>query len=115
MSSDEPARSRWQRQDCHTTEANQSYVRRMTFPWIIDLLGATGALLTTVCWLPQMLKVLREREARALSLPATGSFTLGIMLWLAYGIAINDWPLIGSNAVTLALMAPILALKLRYG
>jgi MtN3 and saliva related transmembrane protein len=40
---------------------------------------------------------------------------LGIMLWLAYGIAINDWPLIGSNAVTLALMAPILTLKLRYG
>ena len=37
------------------------------------------------------------------------------MLWLLYGIAINDWPLIGSNVVTLALMAPILALKLRYG
>jgi len=87
----------------------------MTFPWIIDLLGATGALLTTACWLPQVLKILREKEARALSLPATGSFTLGIMLWLLYGIAINDWPLIGSNVVTLALMAPILALKLRYG
>ena len=87
----------------------------MTFPWIIDLLGATGALLTTACWLPQVLKILREKEARALSLPATGSFTLGIMMWLMYGIAINDWPLIGSNAVTLALMAPILALKLRYG
>jgi MtN3 and saliva related transmembrane protein len=37
------------------------------------------------------------------------------MLWLMYGITINDWPLIGSNAVTLALMAPILTLKLRYG
>jgi MtN3 and saliva related transmembrane protein len=87
----------------------------MTFPWIIDLLGAASALLTTACWLPQVLKILREKEARALSLPATGSFTLGIMLWLVYGIAINDWPLICSNAVTLALMAPILALKLRYG
>ena len=87
----------------------------MTFPWIVDLLGATGALLTTACWLPQVLKILREKEARALSLPAAGSFTLGIMLWLVYGIAINDWPLIGSNAVTLALMAPILTLKLRYG
>jgi MtN3 and saliva related transmembrane protein len=87
----------------------------MTFPWIIDFVGATGAVLTTVCWLPQVLKVVREKETRALSLPATVSFTLGIMLWLMYGIAINDWPLIGSNAVTLALMAPILALKLRYG
>ena len=87
----------------------------MTFPWIIDFVGATGAVLTTVCWLPQVLKVVREKETRALSLPATVSFTLGIMLWLVYGIAINDWPLIGSNTVTLALMAPILVLKLRYG
>lgn len=86
----------------------------MTFPWIIDLLGATGALLTTVCWLPQTLKVLRERDTRALSLRATGSFTVGITLWLVYGIAINDWPLIGSSAVTLVLIAPILVLKLRY-
>jgi MtN3 and saliva related transmembrane protein len=57
---------------------------------------------------------MRERDTRALSLPATGSFTVGITLWLVYGIAINEWPLIGSSTVTLALMAPILVLKLRY-
>src|SRR5262249_8921693 len=74
-----------------------------------------GALLTTLCWLPQVLKTVREKETRALSLPATSAFTLGILLWLIYGIAIGDWPLIGSNAATLALMAPILAMKLRYG
>ena len=44
-----------------------------------------------------------------------GGTILGILLWLIYGVAISDWPLIGSNAVTLALMAPIVALKLRYG
>jgi len=71
--------------------------------------------LTTLCWLPQALKVIREKETRALSLPATGAFTLGVMLWLVYGLAIDDWPLIGSNAVTLTLMAPILVMKLRYG
>ena len=53
--------------------------------------------------------------AGALSLPGTSAFTLGIMLWLIYGLAIGDWPLIGSNAATLALMAPILTMKLRYG
>ena len=58
---------------------------------------------------------MREKETRALSLPATAAFTLGVGLWLIYGLAIDDWPLIGSNAVTLALMAPILAMKLRYG
>lgn len=72
-------------------------------------------MLTTLCWLPQALKVIREKETRALSLPATGAFTLGVMLWLIYGLAIDDWPLIGSNAVTLTLMTPILVMKLRYG
>ena len=87
----------------------------MTFAWAIDFIGAAGALLTTVCWLPQVLKIMREKETRSLSLPATGVFTLGIMLWLMYGLAIGDWPLIGSNAATLTLMAPILVMKLRYG
>ncbi|MGA8971142.1 MAG: SemiSWEET transporter [Pseudolabrys sp.] len=87
----------------------------MTFASLVDLVGAAGAMLTTLCWLPQALKVIREKETRALSLPATGAFTLGVMLWLVYGLAIDDWPLIGSNAVTLTLMAPILVMKLRYG
>lgn len=82
---------------------------------LIDLIGAAGAVLTTLCWLPQALKVVRGRDARALSLAATAAFTAGVVLWLVYGIAIRDWPLIGSNAVTLALMAVILATKLRYG
>ena len=87
----------------------------MTLAWLIDFVGASGAVLTTLCWLPQALKVIREKETRALSLPATVAFSLGVVLWLVYGLAIGDWPLIGSNAVTLALMAPILAMKLRYG
>lgn len=82
---------------------------------LIDIAGAVGATLTTVCWLPQALKVVHEKETRALSLPGTAAFTFGIALWLIYGLALGDWPLIGSSAVTLALMAPILALKLRYG
>jgi len=87
----------------------------MTLAGLIDFVGATGAVLTTLCWLPQALKVIRDKDTRALSLPATVAFSLGVVLWLVYGLAIGDWPLIGSNAVTLALMAPILAMKLRYG
>ena len=82
---------------------------------LIDVIGAAGAILTTLCWLPQALKVIREKETRARSLPATGAFTAGVALWLIYGAAIGNWPLIGSNAVTLTLMAPILAMKLRHG
>ena len=87
----------------------------MSIPLLIDVIGTAGATLTTLCWLPQALKIMREKETRALSLPATAAFTFGIVLWLIYGLAIGDWPLIGSNAVTLVLMGVILATKLRYG
>jgi MtN3 and saliva related transmembrane protein len=82
---------------------------------LTDIVGALGAVLTTLCWLPQALKVMREKDTRALSLSANAAFTLGMSLWLVYGLALGDWPLIGSSGVTLALMLPILGLKLRYG
>jgi MtN3 and saliva related transmembrane protein len=82
---------------------------------LTDIVGAVGATLTTLCWLPQALKIIRDKETRALSLWANLAFTLGVALWLVYGIAIGDWPLIGSNAVTLALMGAIVGMKLRYG
>jgi MtN3 and saliva related transmembrane protein len=87
----------------------------MPIPPLINLIGAAGAALTTLCWLPQVMKLIREKETRALSLPATAAFTLGVVLWLVYGLAIGDWPLIGSNATTLVLMAAILTMKVRYG
>lgn len=87
----------------------------MLFARLIDVIGAIGATLTTLCWLPQALKVIREKETRALSLSATVAFTMGVALWLVYGLAIDNWPLIASNGVTLCLMSVILAMKLRYG
>lgn len=86
----------------------------MTFAWV-DSIGTTAAVLTTVCWLPQAIKIIREKDTRALSLITTVAFTIGIACWLAYGVARLDWPVIGSNLTTLALMLVILALKLRYG
>jgi MtN3 and saliva related transmembrane protein len=82
---------------------------------LVDAIGALGAILTTVCWLPQAIKIIRDRDTRALSLPTNLAFTVGIFLWLVYGAALVDWPLIVSSAVTFALMAVIVALKLRHG
>jgi MtN3 and saliva related transmembrane protein len=42
-------------------------------------------------------------------------FTVGIGLWLVYGLALRAWPIVGANAITLALAGSILAMKLRYG
>ncbi len=82
---------------------------------LIDSVGMAGAVLTTLCWLPQALKIIRERETRSISLPTTGLFTLGMAFWLVYGVALIDWPLIASSVITLALMLVILGLKLRHG
>ncbi len=82
---------------------------------LIDLVGMTGAVLTTVCWLPQAIKIIRSRETSAISLAGTVAFTVGIAFWLVYGLALVDWPLITSNIVTLALMLVIVSLKVRHG
>ena len=81
----------------------------------IDAIGFVGAVLTTLCWLPQALKSLRERNTQAISFSGTAAFALGIGCWLVYGMAKADAPLILSSAVTLALVTLILALKLRHG
>lgn len=81
----------------------------------VDIVGMTGAVLTTVCWLPQAIQIIRSRETRALSLAANLVFTIGLVFWLVYGFALMDWPLILSNVVTLSLMLVIVSLKLRHG
>ncbi|MGA2818547.1 MAG: SemiSWEET transporter [Xanthobacteraceae bacterium] len=87
----------------------------MMAPVVVDAIGATGAVLTTVCWVPQAIKIIRERETRAISLPGTMLCVLGVLLWLVYGLAIVDGPLIGSSIVTFAMTAIILVLKIRHG
>ncbi len=81
----------------------------------VDAIGATGAVLTTICWVPQAIKIIRDRETRAISLPGTTLCVVGVLLWLVYGLAIVDGPLIGSSIVTFAMTAVVLVLKIRHG
>jgi MtN3 and saliva related transmembrane protein len=82
---------------------------------IVDAIGVAGGILTTACWLPQAIKIIRDKETRAISLSTNVAFTLGVLLWLLYGMAQSDWVLTLSSAITLALMMVIVALKLRHG
>lgn len=84
-------------------------------PGMIQTIGMIAASLTTLCWLPQAWKIIRTRETRAISLWTQMAFTLGVLLWLVYGLYIGDVPVIAANAVTLILSSIILGLKLRYG
>jgi MtN3 and saliva related transmembrane protein len=82
---------------------------------LVGAIGAAGAALTTLCWVPQAIKIVRERDTRAISLPGTMLCALGVFLWLVYGLAIDDAPLIGSSVVTFAMTSVILVLKIRHG
>lgn len=84
-------------------------------PLAIELIGSAAAVITTLCWVPQALKVIRTRETRSLSLVMYLMLALGVTLWLAYGLLIVSWPLIVANAITMVLVAVILGMKLRYG
>jgi MtN3 and saliva related transmembrane protein len=81
----------------------------------IDLIGYSAAFLTTVSFVPQVWLTLRTRDVSGVSLGMYGLFTLGIALWLIYGIAQRSWPLVGANAVTLILALIVLFMRLRYG
>ncbi len=82
---------------------------------LVPYIGLAAAFVTTFCWLPQAIRIIRTRDTRAISLPAYGAFAAGIALWLVYGIALGDLPLILSNTVTLGLQLVIVGLKIRYG
>ena len=78
-----------------------------------DWLGYLAAALTTLSFVPQALLTLRTRNVAGISLGMYSAFTAGVALWLAYGVVLGEWPIIVANALTLALAAVILVMKLR--
>ena len=80
-----------------------------------ELIGYCAASLTTLSFLPQAWLTFRTRDVRGISLGMYGAFTVGVALWLLYGLMMGAWPIVIANAVTLALAAAILVMKLRYG
>jgi MtN3 and saliva related transmembrane protein len=77
-----------------------------------DAIGYLAASLTTASFVPQALLTLRTRDVSGISLGMYSAFTIGVALWLAYGLTIGEWPIIVANALTLALAATILAMKI---
>ncbi|HSM94758.1 MAG TPA: SemiSWEET transporter [Rhizomicrobium sp.] len=80
-----------------------------------EIVGLVAAFLTTVAFLPQVVHTIRTRSTHDISLRMYSLYTVGIFLWLVYGLLLRDVPLIASNAVTFLLSGTILALKLRHG
>jgi MtN3 and saliva related transmembrane protein len=77
-----------------------------------ELIGYAAALLTTCSFVPQAVLTLRTRDTRGVSLGMYSVFTVGVALWLVYGVQLGEWPIVLANAVTLALAATILGTKI---
>jgi MtN3 and saliva related transmembrane protein len=86
----------------------------MTTVWI-DAIGSIAAVLTTASFVPQAWHSFKTRDVSGISLGMYSVFTLGVALWLLYGILLYSWPLMIANSITLVLAAAILVMKLRFG
>ena len=80
-------------------------------PTTIGLLAGT---LTSIAAIPQLIKTLRTRHARDISIWQPLLLAIGVALWLIYGMLIHDTPLILANIVPLACNVMLAILKLRY-
>jgi len=80
----------------------------------VNVIGLAAGSLTTVAFLPQVIKTWKSGSAKDLSLGMFSFFCLGVLLWLIYGLLTNDIPVIAANLATLILASTILFFKLRF-
>jgi MtN3 and saliva related transmembrane protein len=82
---------------------------------VVAAVGYVAGALTTISYLAQVLRTLKHRSTKDISLTMYLLLCSGIGLWLIYGMMINSWPVIIANAVTLALSGAVLLMKIKFG
>jgi len=82
---------------------------------IFTIIGFLAGALTTVAFLPQVIKTLKLKETKDLSLWMYLILCTGVFLWLVYGLLIKDLPIIAANSISLILASIILFYKIKYG
>ena len=81
----------------------------------ITVMGFIAATCTTAAFLPQVIKTIRIRETRDISLWMYLVFVTGVFLWFWYGVLIGDYPVAIANALTFILAVIILICKIKFG
>lgn len=80
-----------------------------------DVVGYVAGTLTTIALVPQAWRTFRTRDVSGISLRMYSTFTVGVAIWLAYGILLREVPMILANSISLVLAIAVLAMKLRFG
>lgn len=80
----------------------------------VNIVGFAAGALTTIAFVPQVIKIWKSKHARDISMGTFALFSLGVTMWLLYGIQLGAMPVILANAVTLVLSLTILFFKMKY-
>lgn len=86
----------------------------MTPSWLTPTFGVAAALLSISSFVPQVVKLLREKTSEAVSVGMYVLTMSAFACWCAYGLLLGSWPLMAANAISFCLASAILVLKLRY-
>ena len=81
---------------------------------IVEAVGTIAALCSVTSFVPQLVKLAREKTGEAVSLQMYALTVTGFSLWSVYGLMLGSWPLVTSNLISLGLSFAILLLKWRY-
>ena len=81
---------------------------------MVDAIGFAAATLTTLSFVPQLVKTWQTRSAGDLSLGMLLAFLAGIVLWIVFGVATHAAPVIVANVATLVLASCQVGLTIRY-
>jgi MtN3 and saliva related transmembrane protein len=87
----------------------------MTPEAVVNGIGTAAGLCSMSSFVPQLIKVAREKRAEGVSLRTYVVNVVSFALWIAYGVLLRSWPVAASNAVNLMLAGAILTLRWRYG
>ena len=79
-----------------------------------EAIGYAAATLTTISFIPQVLKIIIDKDTESISLFMYILFFVGVSLWLVYGVLNDDTPLIIANSITGVLALAILVYKIKY-
>ena len=80
-----------------------------------EYLGYIGGILTTFCYVPQIIRVFRLRSAKEISLLFTILLLVGVVVWLFYGIFLSLAPVVLWNSIAVVIVAALLYAKMKYG
>ena len=78
------------------------------------IIGYIAGTLTTISFLPQVIRTWKMRETKDFSLAMLLLFAAGILLWTFYGIRTESLPVIFANVITFLLIIVLLAMKIKY-